>query len=329
MTVKKGRIIGTGSSVPDQRLTNEDLEQMVDTSNEWILERTGIHERRIVDSDTAASDLALEASREALDAAEVEPEELDLIIVGTITPDNVFPTASCHLQRKLGAGEVGAFDVSAACSGFLYALTTGDRFAASEQYDRILVVGVDVLSSIVDYTDRSSCILFGDAAGAVVMEPSEEERGVLYSNLYAKGDEKELLIVPAGGSRLPASQDTVEQNQHCIHMEGRRVYRFAVSKLVEMVREAVENGPASMDEISLVVPHQVNQRIIDAAGKRLDLDSDRLFSNIAEYGNTSAGSVPLALDEAVRTGQVNAGDYIILCAMGAGLSWGTTLLRWG
>lgn len=327
-TTPNARIRGAGSAVPDETLTNEDLERLVDTSDEWIVERTGIKERRIADNDTASSDLAFEASKEALQEADISPEELDLIVVGTVTPDRVFPSTACYLQKRLNAPNIGAFDVSAACSGFIYALSVGENFIASGKHDRILVVGVDVVSSIVDYTDRSSCILFGDAAGGVVLESTEKDRGVQYTSLYAEGDD-EALVVPAGGSRNPASHDTVERNDHSIYMDGRAVYRFAVNALVNMVREAVEENSLSMDDISLVVPHQVNQRIIDAAGKRLDLSSDQLFSHIEKYGNSSAGSVPLALNDALSQGLIQDGDYVVLCAMGAGLSWATSLVRWG
>ncbi len=321
-------ILGTGSSVPANTLTNHDLEKMVDTSDEWIRKRTGIRERRIATNGTATSDLAEEAAREALEEANVAPEDLGAIVVGTITPDNIFPSAACHLQRKLGATGAGAFDVSAACSGFIYAFTSGWSLVSSGFSDRVLVVGAEVLSTITDYQDRSMCILFGDGAGATVLGPGNGRRRVEYTNMYARGDEEELMVVPGGGSRMPASVESVRNRKHYMRMEGRKVFKFAVPTMAEMIEEAAEAGGIDVADIRLVVPHQVNQRILDSVCDRLDYPEDRMYSNLQRYGNTSGASIPLALDEALDENDLEEGDYVVLTAVGAGLTWGTILLRW-
>lgn len=325
---KSASILGTGSTAPEQRITNEDLEKMVETSDDWITRRTGIRERRVADRDTATSDLAEEASRQALEEAEVNPEDLDAIVVGTITPDNIFPSAACHLQKKLGATGAGAFDVSAACSGFIYSFTSAWSLVASGFGDRVLAVGAEVLSTITDYQDRTMCILFGDGAGATVLGPDSGRQSVKYTNMYADGDQEELMVVPAGGSRMPASDDTIDHRHHFMRMDGRKVFRFAVPKMAEMIQEAADAVDISVQDISLVVPHQVNQRILDSVCNRLDFPEDRMYSNLENYGNTSGASIPLALDEALEEGRVSEGDYIVMTSVGAGLTWGTTLIRW-
>ncbi len=321
-------ILGTGSSVPENRLKNEDLEQMVDTSDEWITSRTGIKERRIVSDGDATSDLALEASEQALERAEIDREEIDVIVVGTITPDNMFPSAGCHLQRKLGLEPIPSFDVSAACSGFIYALSTGWSFVTSGFADHVLVLGAEVLSSITDYEDRSMCVLFGDGAGATVLGPGNGRHEVLYTNMYASGDGEDLMVLPAGGSRLPTSMETVENRKHYMQMEGRKVFKFAVNTLCDMIREAADVEDLDVTDLSLVVPHQMNQRIMDKVCGNLGLPKNRMYSNIDRYGNTSGASIPLALDEAIQENEISEGEYLVLTSVGAGLTWGTTLIRW-
>ncbi len=327
-TSSTASLLGTGSSVPDNRLTNEDLEGMVDTSNEWITSRTGIKERRIISDGTTTSDLALTASEEAIQQAGIDRQEIDAIVFGTITPDNTFPSAGCHLQRKLDLPPIPSFDVSAACSGFIYAITTGWSFVTSGFVDHVLVIGAEVLSNITDYDDRSMCVLFGDGAGAAVLGPENGHREILYTNMYAKGDDKDLMVVPAGGSRMPLTVENVREGKHFMQMEGRKVFKFAVNTLCDMIHEATDAENIGIDDIGLVVPHQMNQRIMDNVCDRIGLPPERMFSNIDRYGNTSGASIPLALDEAVRNGRLEEGDYLILTSVGAGLTWGTTLIRW-
>ncbi len=328
MSNNTASILGTGSSVPDNRLTNEDLEQMVDTSDEWITKRTGIKERRIAADGDATSDLALEASKEALAEAPIDRDEIEAIVVGTITPDNMFPSSGCHLQRKLDLAPVPSFDVSAACSGYIYALSTGWSFVSSGFADHVLVLGAEVLSSVTDYEDRSMCVLFGDGAGATVLGPANGRREVLYTNMYAEGDGDDLMVVPAGGSRMPATKETVENRQHYMKMEGRKVFKFAVKTLCDMIQEAADAEGLDVTDLSLVVPHQMNQRIMDKVCSNIGLPEERMYSNIDRYGNTSGASIPLALDEAVQEDRLEEGDYLVLTSVGAGLTWGTTLIEW-
>ncbi|MCL4516974.1 MAG: ketoacyl-ACP synthase III [Firmicutes bacterium] len=321
-------IIGTGSEVPPRVVTNADLEKMVDTNDEWIRTRTGISERRIADPDMATSDLAVGAARKALAAAGVKPEELDLIIVATVTPDTLFPSASCVVQDRIGARKAAAFDLSAGCSGFVYALSTASQFIAAGTYDKVLVIGAEMLSRITDWEDRSTCVLFGDAAGAVVLAPVEDGKGFLSFELGAEGGGGKHLILPAGGSRLPASARTVADKQHFIKMAGNEVFKFAVRIMGEAAVEVLEKAGLKSQEVDLFIPHQANIRIIEAAAKRLGLGMDRVFVNVQKYGNTSAASIGLALDEAVREGRVQSGDLLVLMGFGAGLTWAAAALRW-
>lgn len=321
-------VAGTGSYVPEKVLSNADLEKMVDTSDAWIQQRTGISERRIIQNGMATSDMASRAARKALEAAGASADEVQSIVVGTITPDHVFPSASCLVQRSLGARYSNAMDVSAACSGFLYALAVGKSFVASGRYDTVLVVGADAMSTLVDYKDRTSCILFGDGAGAVLLRPSQGRREILYDYVGAEGGHEDVMVVPAGGSRQPASHKTVEAREHYLRLKGNAVFKFAVLKMVNLIRESVEQCKLPIDEVSLIVPHQVNRRIIEAALEKLKLPAERCYTNIHRYGNTSAGSVPIALDEAAREGRIKSGDIVLLCAFGAGLTWGSAVIRW-
>ncbi len=318
-----------GRCIPERVLTNADLERMVNTSDAWITSRTGIRERRIARPDEATSDLAVQAAQEALRAASVAPEEVDLVLVGTATPDAFFPATACILQDRLGAKDAAAVDVSAACSSFLYALAMGHAYIVAGMARRVLVVGADTLSKFVNWQDRATCVLFGDAAGAAVLVPSDGRRGILSFWLGADGSGASLIAIPAGGSRLPASPKTVAQKLHAITMNGREVFRFASRVIPRAIEEVCRRAGVHPDEVDLFIPHQANIRIIQAAAQRLGQPMDKFFVNVDRYGNTSAASVPVALYEAVLTGRLRPGDLAVLVAFGAGLTWGACALRWG
>ncbi|WP_255813294.1 beta-ketoacyl-ACP synthase III [Acidaminobacter sp. JC074] len=320
MSIRAG-FLGTGSCLPEKEVTNFDLEKIVDTNDEWIRTRTGISSRRIADDQTATSDLAYGASLKAMEAAGVTAEELDMIIVATITPDNSFPSTACTLQDKLGAVNASAFDVSAACSGFVYASTVAMQFVESGAAKNILVVGAETLSKILDFTDRNTCVLFGDGAGAAIIGPVESG-GIVAMELGAKGSGGKFLSQPAGGSRMPATKETVDNRLHYIKMDGSEVFKFAVRIMASSSQKVIEKAGWNMDELDYLVPHQANIRIINSAGKKLKLPADRVHVNLDKFGNTSAGSVPIALDEAVRSGKIKKGDKVVLVAFGGGLTWG-------
>ncbi len=325
------RIRATGSYVPRKRLTNLDLEKMVDTSDEWITTRTGIRERRIAGPAEACSDLALKASKRALKAGGVKAADLDLIIVATVTPDTFVPSAACVLQSKLGASRAAAFDVNAACSGFIYALSVADSFIRSGKCLNVLVVGSEVLSRVTNWQDRSTCVLFGDGAGAALLGPASDETfqsRIISVNIYADGNMGDLLMIPAGGSRRPASEDTLKNRLHCLQMSGNETFKIAVKTLESLVRNTLGAAGLTPSDISLFVPHQANLRIIRATAERLGIPIDKVAVNIDRLGNTSAASIPIALDEAVRSGRVKSGDYVLLEAFGGGLTWASALLRW-
>jgi 3-oxoacyl-[acyl-carrier-protein] synthase III len=321
-------IVGTGSHVPERILTNADIEKMVDTSDQWITERTGMKERHIVAPEEAASDLALVACEKALAEAKVKPEELDLIIVGTVTGDMAFPSTACILQQRLGAAHAAAFDVSAGCTGFIYSLSVARQFLASGIYRTALVVGVEVLSKITDWTDRSTCVLFGDGAGAAVLKvDAEPEKGILATYMAADGGGGKHLYMPAGGSRLPTSVETVQQRLHTLKMDGNATFKVAVRSMADAVRHLLRQTGLEPDDIKLLIPHQANLRIIDATAKLLKFPSERVFINIAKYGNTSSATTIIALDEARKAGLVQPGDVVLLVAFGAGLTWGGLIIR--
>ena len=329
--VRLGRsvhIAGIGSYVPDRVLTNQELEKMVDTTDEWILTRSGIRERRIAAPGQATSDLGVQAARAALAEAGLGPGDVDLILVATASPDMLFPSTACQLQHKLGARKVAAFDLSAACSGFIYALEVGRQFVASGTCDTVLVVGADKLSAITDWTDRATCVLFGDAAGAAVLRHEPGRRGILSTHLGADGSQKEILNVPAGGSAMPATEQTVRERMHFIRMSGREVFKLAVNAMLAAARGALEKSGLALSDISCVIPHQANMRIIEAISDRLGLGMDRFHVNLQHYGNTSAASIPVALAEAVRMGKVKRGDNVLLVAFGGGLTWGSAVIQW-
>ena len=321
-------ISGIGSYVPEKVLTNFDLSQMVDTNNEWIVERTGIEERRVACENQSASDLAIEAALRALDDANTKPEEIDLIVVATATPDYFFPSTACVLQNKIGATKAAAFDMSVGCSGFVYGIATGANFISSGVYSKVLVVGSEVLSKIVNWEDRNTCVLFGDGAGAVVLEECEEGYGILSYELGADGSNGESLIVPAGGSKLPASVDTVKDKLHTIKMEGRDVFKFAVRIMEKASLDVVEKANLKPEDLDFLVPHQANIRIIDAALKKLKLSRDKAYINLNKYGNMSSASIPIALDEAIKKSRIKKGDNVVLVAFGAGLTWGSMVIKW-
>jgi 3-oxoacyl-(acyl-carrier-protein) synthase III len=321
-------IIGTGKYVPDRILSNQELEQMVETNDEWIVTRTGIRERRMAAPEQATSDLAYQAALKAIAAAGITVEELDLIIVSTITPDMFFPSTACLLQEKLGAKKAAAFDLSAACSGFIYGLATASNMIATGMYKHVLVVGAETLSRITDYTDRNTCILFGDGAGAVVLGQVPEGRGFKAFELGADGGGGELLRVSGGGSRLPSSAETVASKQHYIHMAGNDVFKFAVRIMGGAAEEALRKAGMNKEDIDLLVPHQANVRIIQSALNRLDLPEEKCMINLDKYGNMSAASIPVALAEAVEQGRINEGDCLVVVGFGGGLTWGASVLIW-
>ena len=320
-------ILGTGSYTPSRVLTNFDLEKMVDTTDEWIRTRTGIVERRIADPDVATSDLALPAAQAALEQAQVDVSDIDLIMVATVTPDTIFPCTASILQQKLGV-KTAAFDILVGCTGFVYGLAVAGEMIASGAYDHILVIGAETLSRIADWEDRSTCVLFGDAAGAAVVGPVPQGRGILSYSLGNDGTNADALKIPAGGSRLPASAETVANRLHYLTMNGPEVFKFAVRSMTESGEEVVSRAGLTMKDIDLVIPHQANLRIIDAAAKRLNIPYERFVCNLERYGNTSAATIPLALDEVHREGRIKPGDLILLSSFGAGMSWASMVLRW-
>lgn len=322
-------IAGLGMYAPTRVLTNLDLERMVNTSDAWIRERTGIRERRIAAPEEAASDIALRAAREALDAAGLAAVEVDLIIAATSTPDMFFPATACLVQDRLGARRAAAFDLEAGCSGFVYGLAVGAQFINTGFYRNVLLIGVDVLSKVTNWEDRSTCVLFGDGAGAVVLQPVEPPKGILSVYLRADGSGGELLKMPAGGTRLPASTETVRKRQHCLYMNGREVFKFAVRAMEEAALEVLRRAGVNQGEVDCFIPHQANVRIIDALAKRLGLSPDKVVVNVDRYGNTSAASIPIAFYEALISGKIKSGEsLVLLVAFGAGLTWGAVLLRY-
>lgn len=320
-------ILGIGAAVPEKVLDNAALEKMVDTSDEWITTRTGIKERRIAGETDAASYFAVQAASKAIAAAGLGPEDIDLIICATVTPDMPFPATACLVQDQLGIKDIPAFDLSAGCSGFTYALAVGTEMARSS-YEHVLVIGVDVLSRITDYTDRSTCVLFGDGAGAAVIGPVPEGYGVLAVDLGADGSGADFLKLPAGGSLKPASTETINQREHYIKMAGREVFKFAVRVMDSSTQRVLEKAGMAPQDVNWFVPHQANIRIIESAANRLQVPLDRFIVNVDRYGNTSSGSIGIALDELVQSGKLQDGDYIVLVGFGAGLTWASALVRW-
>jgi len=321
-------ITGWGMAIPERILTNDHLSQMVETSDQWIQEMTGIRERRIVSENQTTASLATEASLQALEVANLKPSELDLIIVSTSSPEHIFPSTACIVQDQLGATKAGAYDLMAACTGFIYALASGAQAIQSSAARNVLVIGSETLSRFTNWKDRNTCILFGDGAGAFVLQASDQPGGVLSSILRSDGSGGDLLSLPAGGSQMPASQETVQNGQHYIHMNGREVFRFATRVIAQATREAVEAAKLTLDDVSLIIPHQANIRIIETAARGLNVPMERFMINIDRYGNTSTASIPIAACEAIEQGKLKAGDRVVFVGFGAGLTWGATLVEW-
>jgi 3-oxoacyl-[acyl-carrier-protein] synthase-3 len=323
-----GRITGWGKSVPQRILTNHDLEQMVDTSDEWIVTRTGIHERRIAGEGEATSTMSVDACQQALERAGVGPEEVDLIIIATSTPDYFCPPVSSMVQDQLGATRAGAFTLVAGCTGFVYGLVTASQFIQAGLYEKVLVVGVETLSPAVDWTDRSTCVLFGDGGAAVLMEASDQPTGVLSCELGSDGSDWDALIAPGYGTAKPFSEETLRNREQYLRMDGRRIFKFAVRKMTDSVINVVQDSGLTWDDIDLIIPHQANSRIIELATRRLGVDEEKVMVCIDRYGNTSAASIPIALYDALEEGRLHSGDHVVLVGFGAGLTWAATVLHW-
>ena len=328
--LRRARIASLATYVPPRLLTNADLETLVDTTNEWILQRTGIHTRHVVDPGVATSDLAKEAALEAIAAAGISPADIGLIIVGTTTPDTIFPSTACVLQHKIGATHAWGFDLMAACSGFTFSLATASQLLAAGRHEYALVVGADVMSSIIDYTDRATCVLFGDGAGAVVLKAEDGEGpGIIDFAHEIDGSGGPALQMPAGGSRMPATLETVEKRLHYVKQDGQTVFKFAVRKTEEISRRLLAKNGLTADDVDLFVSHQANRRIITSAAERLGLPPSKVVINIERYGNTTAATIPLALDECVKDGRLKPGHLVMLASVGAGFTVGSVLVRWG
>ncbi len=321
-------IVGIGSYAPDRILTNKDLEKIVATTDEWIVSRTGMRERRIAAPEQATSDLAAEAAKRALVSAGMAADEVEMIIVGTITPDLPFPNTACLVQSKIGARKAFCFSLEAACSGFVYALETARNFIAAGAVRNALVIGAETMSRILDWQDRATCVLFGDGAGAVVLKAAGAPRGIMASSLGANGALTDLLLVPAGGSRQPASEETVRQRQHYLKMSGKEVFKHAVTNMTRAGLDALKRSGLTIDDVTWIIPHQANQRIISAIGERLGVATEKVIVNVDKYGNTSGASVGLAMDEAWRDGRLKKGDIVLLVVFGGGFTWGATVLEW-
>ena len=321
-------ILGTGAALPEKVLTNQDFERMVDTSDQWITERTGIKERRQAAPNETTSMLCVQAARKALDMARIKPEDVDLIICATISPDMPLPATAAFIQRDLGARPVCAFDLAAACSGFLFGMTVADQFITTGKIRYALVIGAELLSRYVDYQDRDTCVLFGDGAAAGVMGRVEPPSGILAEEMHTDGTGADQLYIPAGGTAKPASHETVEGREHYIKMKGNELFKVAVRSMEEVSRRVMEKAGVSVEELDLFIPHQANQRINNAVQQRLGVGPEKVYSNISRIGNTSSASIPICLDECVRSGRVKKGDLILMSAFGAGVTWGAVLMRW-
>lgn len=321
-------IIGTGSYVPEKVLTNEDLEKTVETSDEWIRTRTGIRERRIAADDEYTSDLAAKAAQAALQDAGISAEEIDLILVATVTPDMFFPSTACFVQQKIGAKKAACFDVSAACSGFLYAMEIAQQFITSHTYNTVLVIGAEKLSSIVDWTDRNTCVLFGDGAGAAILRHRGGSHGVIATHMGSDGSFSDILYIPGGGSRFPITNANIDQRLNAIKMNGKETYKQAVTAMMNAAKTALDTAGLTTADLACIIPHQANMRIIEAIADRMQLPLEKFMVNLDRFGNTSAAAVAIALDEANRTGRMKEGDYILLVVFGGGLTWASSVIQW-
>ena len=329
MTKKRARIAALGMYVPERRITNDDLAKIVDTSDQWIRERSGIHERRFVAKGEANSDLSVKAIENAFEGRDFRPEEIDLIVVATVTPDMMFPSTACIVQDKIGAKNAWSFDLSGACSGFLYAMAAGAQFVETGMCKKVLVVGTDVMSSILNFEDRATCVLFGDGAGAVLLEPTEDEDcGILDFMLHSDGAGGKYLYMPGGGSLHPTSHETVDKKMHYVHQDGRNVFKFAVKLISEVSNKILERNGFAAEDVALYVPHQANLRIIQSSLERLKLRPEQVAINIDQYANTTAATIPIGLSEAYQQKRIKKGDLVLLASFGAGFTWGSVLLRW-
>lgn len=328
---KHGRsvsIVGTGSYVPDRVLTNDELSGLVDTTDEWITTRTGIKNRRIAAKDEHTSDMAARAAIAAMEQAKIGPQEIDLILLATASPDMVFPATACFVQKKIGASRAACLDVSAACAGFLFALEIGQQFVMSHTYDTVLVIGAEKLSSITNWTDRNTCVLFGDGAGAAILQHRGSAHGVISTHIGSDGNFTDILWMPGGGCRQPITAENAHQHLQTIHMSGKEVYKQAVTSMLDASKKALDKAGLSINDIACVIPHQANARIIEAIADRLKIPLDRFFVNLDKYGNTSAAAVAIALDEANRSGRLKPGDFILMVVFGGGLTWASTVIEW-
>jgi len=321
-------IVGTGSYVPEKRVTNEDMSKIVDTSDEWITTRTGIKERRIAAKDETTSDMAVKAALKALEQAKISPQDLNLILVATATPDMLFPATACFVQKKIGATNAACLDISAACAGFLFGIEIAQQFITSHTHDTVLVIGAEKLTSITNWTDRNTCVLFGDGAGAAVLRHRGSEHGVISTHIGSDGQFTDILFMPGGGSRCPITRDNVDMNLATIHMLGKEVYKQAVTAMVAASKKVLADAGLTADDIACVIPHQANLRIIEAIADRLKIPLERFYVNLDKYGNTSAAAVAIALDEANRTGRIKHGDYVLMVVFGGGLTWASTIIEW-
>jgi 3-oxoacyl-[acyl-carrier-protein] synthase-3 len=328
MANQNAGILGTGCSYPEGVLTNDDLAKMVETSDEWITSRTGIKQRHKAADDEYTSQFAVRASRQAIERAKIDPADIDLIICATVTPDQALPSTGCIIQAELGATNAAAMDVAAACSGFLYGLTLANTMVRTGQSKYSLVIGVDMLTKYVDYTDRATCVIFGDGAGATVLGPVEEGRGILATRIKSDGRYEEQLFARGGGTRLGLKPEVFAQGEHFYKMRGNELFKVAVRSMAEVSEYVLKEAGYEAKDVSLFIPHQANQRITDAVASRLDVDADRIYSNIAYHGNTSAGSIPIALDECVQAGRLKEGDLLLMASFGGGVTWGGVLVRW-
>jgi 3-oxoacyl-[acyl-carrier-protein] synthase III len=321
-------IVGTGSYVPEKILTNDDLSKMVDTSDEWITTRTGIKERRVAAKDENTSDMAAKAALRALEQAKISAKDVDLLLVATATPDMLFPATACFVQKKIGATNAACLDISAACAGFLFAVEIAQQFITSHTYDTVLVIGADKLTSITNWTDRNTCVLFGDGAGAAVLQHRGSAHGVISTHIGSDGEYTDILFMPGGGSRCPITKENAHMNLATIHMTGKEVYKQAVTAMLNASKKALEQAGLSIDDIACVIPHQANLRIIEAIADRLKIPIEKFYVNLDKYGNTSAAAVAMALDEANRTGRIKHGDYVLMVVFGGGLTWASTIVEW-
>src|ERR1043165_2570460 len=327
-TLRTVSIIGTGSYVPEKVLTNEDLSRIVDTSDERITTRTGIKERRIAAKDEYTSDMATKAALNAIEQAKISPKDIDLILVATATPDMLFPATACFVQKKIGAMNAACLDISAACAGFIFGLEIAQQFITSHTYDTVLVIGADKLTSITNWTDRNTCVLFGDGAGAAVLRHRGSPHGVISTHIGSDGQYTNILFMPGGGSRCPITKENADKNLATIHMTGKEVYKQAVTAMVSASQKALEKAGLTSQDLACVIPHQANLRIIEAIADRLDISLDRFYVNLDRYGNTSAAAVAMALDEANRSGRIKPGDYVLMVVFGGGLTWASTVIEW-